>query len=164
MGRILEWVAISFSRGSSWPRNRTWVSCTAGRFFTNWAKREASTELPQWYSVQFSRSVMSSSLRPHESQHTRPPSPSPTPGVYPNSCPLSQWCHPTISSSVVIFSSCLQSFPVSESFQMSQFFALGSQRIGVSASASVLPMNIQGWFPLRCAGWIPYFRKKATLQ
>ena len=105
-------------------------------------------------SVQFSRSVVSDSLWPHEPQHTRPPCPSPAPGVYSDSCPLSQWCHPTILSSVIPFSSCLQSFPASWSFQMSQFFALGGQSIGVSASASVFPMNIQDWFPLGWTGWI----------
>ena len=83
-----------------------------------------------------------------------PPCPSPTPGLYSNSCPLSQWCHPTISSSVIPFSSCIQSFPASGTFQMSQFFASGGQNIGVSASASVLPMNIQDWFPLEWTGWI----------
>ena len=98
-------------------------------------------------SVQFSCSVLSDSLRPHESQHTRPPCPSPTPRVHSNSCPSSWWCHPTISSSVIPFS-CLQSFPASGSFPMSQFFPSGGQSIGVSASASVLPMNIQDWFPL----------------
>ena len=107
-----------------------------------------------YFSVQFSHSVMSNSLWPHEQQHTRPPCPSPTPGVYPNLCPLSQWCHPTILSSVVPFSSCPQSFPASGSFQMSQFFASGGQSIGVSASTSVLPMNIQDWFPLGWTGWI----------
>ena len=96
----------------------------------------------------------SDSLRPHEPQHTRPPCPSPTPGVYPNPCPLSQWCHPPISSSVVPFSSCPQSFPASGSFQMSQFFASGGQSNEVSASASVLPMNIQDWFPLGLTGCI----------
>ena len=105
-------------------------------------------------SVLFSLSVVSNSLRPHESQHTRPPCPSPTPGVHPNSCSLIQWCHPTISSFVVPFSSRLQSFPASGSFQMSQFFAWGGQSIGVSAPASVLPMNIQDWFPLGWTGWI----------
>ena len=105
-------------------------------------------------SVQFSHSVVSDSLWPHELQHSRPPCPSPTPGVYPNSCPLSRWCHPTISSSVVPFSSCPQSFPVSGSFQMSQFFASGGRSIGVSASASVLPMNTQDWSPLGWTGWI----------
>ena len=93
--------------------------------------------------VQFSRWVVSDSLRPHELQHARPPCPSPTPGVHPDPRPLSQWCHPTVSSSVVPLSSCPQSFPASGSFQMSQLFAWGGQSIGVSASASVLPMNIQ---------------------
>ena len=101
-------------------------------------------------SVQFSCSVMSNSLRPCGLQHARPPSPSPTPGVYPNSGPLSRWCHPTISSSVIPFSSCPQSFPASGSCQISQLFASGGQSIRASALASVLPMDIQGWFPL---GW-----------
>ena len=105
-------------------------------------------------SVQISCSVVSDSLRPHGLQHTRPPCPSPTPRVYPNSCPLSQRSHPTISSSVIPFSSCPQSFPASGSFQRSQFFASGGQSIGVSASASVLPMNIQDWFPLGLTGWV----------
>ena len=99
-------------------------------------------------SFEFSRSVVSNSLRPHELQHARPPCPSPIPRVYPNSCPLSRWYHPTISSSVVPFSSCLQSFPASGSFQMSQLFTSGCQSIGVSAS-SVLPMNTQDWSLLR---------------
>ena len=99
-------------------------------------------------SVQFSCSVVSDSLWPHGLQHARPPCPLPTPRVYSNSCPLSQWCHPTISSSVVPFSSCLQSFPASGSFPMSQFFTSGGQSIGVSTSASFLPMNVQCWFPL----------------
>ena len=103
---------------------------------------------------QFSRSVVSNSLRPHGLQHARPPYPSPTPGAYSNSCPLSRWCHPTISSSVTPFSSCLQSFPASGSLPMSQFFASGDQSIGVSASTSVLPVNIQDWFPLGWIGWI----------
>ena len=93
---------------------------------------------------------MSDSLWPHEQQHARPPCPSPTPGVHQNPCPLSRWYQPTISSSVIPFSFCLQSFPASGSFQMSQLFASGGQSIGVSASASVLPVNIQHWFPL---GW-----------
>ena len=105
-------------------------------------------------SVQFSHSVMSKCLQPHGLPHTRPPYPSPTPGVYSNSCPLSGWWHPTISSSVIPFSSCLQSFPASESFQMNQFFPSGGQSIRVWASASVLPMNIQDWFPLVWTGWI----------
>ena len=105
-------------------------------------------------SVQVNCSVVSNSLRPHGLQHARPPCPTPTPGVYSNSCPLSQWCHPTISSSVVPFSSCLQSFPTSWSFPMSQFFASDSQNIGISASASVLPVNTQHWFPLGWTEWI----------
>ena len=105
-------------------------------------------------SVQFSHSVMSNSLQPHGLQHTRLPCPLPTPGAYSNSCPLSQWCHPSISSSVLPFSSHLQSFPSSGSFQMCQFFASAGQSTGVSASASVLPMNIQDWFPLGWTGLI----------
>ena len=98
-------------------------------------------------SVQFSCSVMSDSLQPHELQHARPPCPSPTPGVHPASCPLSQWCHPTVSSSVIPFSSCPQSFPASGSFPMIQLFSWGGQSIGVSASTSVLPVNTQDWSP-----------------
>ena len=105
-------------------------------------------------SVQFSCSVVSDSLQSHGLKNTRFPCPSPTPRAYTNSCPLSRWCHPTISSSVIPFSSHLQSFPASGSFPMNQFFASGGQRIGVSASASVLPMNIQDWFPLGWIGWI----------
>ena len=105
-------------------------------------------------SVQFSHSVVSDSLGPHELQHARPPCPSPTPGVYPNSFPLIQWFHPTISSSVVPFSSHLQSFPASGSFQMSKLFASGGQSIGVSASTSVLPINTQDWSPLGWTDWI----------
>ena len=108
----------------------------------------------QFSSVQFSHSVVSDSLRPHGLQHSRPLYPSLNPRVYSNSCPLSQWCHPTNSSSVIPFSSCLQSFQASESFQMSHFFASGDQSIGVSASTSVLAMNIQDWFPLGWTGWI----------
>ena len=93
-------------------------------------------------------------LQSHGLQHARPPCPSPTPGVYSNSCPLSQWCHPTISSSVIPFSSCLQSFPASGSLQMSQLFTSVGQSIGISASTSVLPMNIQDWFPLGLTGLI----------
>ena len=109
---------------------------------------------PKFSSVQFSCSVVSDSLQPHELQHARPLCPSPTPGVHPNPCPLSRWCHPTISSSVVPFSSCPQSFPASRSFQMSQLFASGGQSIGISASTSVLPMNTQDWSPLGWTGWI----------
>ena len=103
---------------------------------------------------QFSRSVVPNYLQHHGLQHTRLPCPSPTPGVYSKSCPSSQWCHPTIPASVVPFSSCLQSCPASGSFPMSQFFTSGGQSIRVSASASVLPMNIQDWSPLGWTGWI----------
>ena len=105
-------------------------------------------------SDQISRSVMPDSLRPHESQHARPPCPSPTPRVYSDSRPSGQWCHPAISSSVDPFSTCPQSLPASESFPMSQLFTWGGQTIGVSALASVLPMNIQDWSPLGWTGWI----------
>ena len=139
--RILEWLAIAFSRESSQPRDRTWVSHIAGRHFTLMASKMAesqglqadsrarkgkkmdfSLEFNLYFglsSVQLSHSVMSDSLRPHELQHARPPCPSPTPGVHSNSRPLSQWCHPAISSSVIPFSSCPQSFPASESFPVS---------------------------------------------
>ena len=109
--------------------------------------------------IQFTHSVVSDLLWPHEPQHSRPPCPSPTPRVYQNSCPLSRWCHPSISSSVIPFSSCLQFFPASGSFQMSPFFTSGGQSIGVSAAASLLPMNIQGWFPLGWTGWISLLSK-----
>ena len=132
-------------------------------FYGNWNQNEI-TALP-WHlpsllhisSVQFSCSVMSNSLQPHGLQHTRPLCPSPTPRVYSNSCPLNQWCHPTISSSVVPFFSCFQSFPASGSFPMSQFFASGGQSTGVSAS--VLPVNIQDWFSLGWTGWISFQSK-----
>ena len=117
----------------------------------------------EFSSVQFSRSVMSDSLQPHEPQHTRPPCPSPTPGVHPNPCPLSQWCHPTISFSVVPFSSCPQAFPASESFQMSQLFASGGQSIGVAASKSVLSMNTQDWSPFRM-DWLDLLAVQGTLK
>ena len=105
-------------------------------------------------SVQFSHSVVSNSSWPHEPQHARPPCPSPSPRVHPNRCPSSRWCHSTISSSVLPFSSCPQSFPASGSFQMTQFFASGGQSTGVSASTSVLPMNTQDWSPLEWTSWI----------
>ena len=113
----------------------------------------------RFVSVQFSGSVMSDSLQPHELQHTRPPCPSPTPRVHPNPCPLSQWCHPAISSSVIPFSSFPQSLPESGSFPMSQLFTRGGQSIGVSASTSILPMNTQDWFPLGWTGWISFLSK-----
>ena len=106
---------------------------------------------------------MSDSLQPHELQHARPPCPSPAPGVHPNSCPSSEWCHPAISSSVIPFSSCLQYFPAPGSFPMSQFFSLADQSIG--ASASVLPVNIQGWFPLgNWIDWFVFFAVQGTLK
>ena len=114
----------------------------------------------EWVAISFSnawkwnRSVVSDSLQPHEPQHTRPPCPSPTPGVHPNPCPSSRWCLPTISSSVIPFSSCPQSLPASGSFKMCQLFASGGQSIGVLASISVLPMNTQDWSPLGWTGWI----------
>ena len=114
------------------------------------------------HSVQFSRPVVSNSLRPHEPQHTRPPCPSPTAGVHPNPCPLSWWYHPTISSSVVPFSSCPQSFPASGSFPMSQVFASDGQSIGVSASASVLPMNTQDLSPRM--DWFDLLTVQGTLK
>ena len=124
-----------------------------------WCSREKCSEAETFQiylkniKSQFTCPVMSDSLRPHGLQLARPPCPSPVSGVYSNSCPLSQWCHPTISSSVIPFSH-LQSFPASGSFQMSQFLALGGQSIGVSASTSVVPMNIQDWFPLALTGLI----------
>ena len=112
-------------------------------------------------SIQFSCSVMSNSLWPHGLQHAKLPYPSPTPGAYSNSCPLSRWCHPTISSSVILFFSHLQSFPASGSFPVSQFFRSSGQSIGVSASISVLPMNIQNWFPL---GWLDLLAVQGALK
>ena len=127
--------------------------------WTQLKRLSSSSKTLQKHSVQFSRSVMSDSLWPHEPQHARPPCPSPTPKVHSNPRPLSRWCHPTISSFVVPFSSCPQSFPASGSFPKSQFFASGGQSIGVSASASVLPVNIQDWFPLEWTGWISFQSK-----
>ena len=112
-----------------------------------------------WFSVQFSHSVVSQLFATPWLQHARLPCPSPTPGAYSNSCPSSQWCHPIISSYVIPFSSSFQSFPGSGSFQMSQLFASGGQWTGVSASASVLPMKIQDWFPLGLTGWISFQSK-----
>ena len=145
-----QWVAISFSRDLPDPGIQPKSSALAGGFFTT----EPSGK-PLFQSVsQFSHSVVSDSLRPHESQHIRPPCPSPTPRVYSNSCPSSWWCHPIISSFVVPFSSCPQSLPPSGSFPMSQLFTWGDQSIRVSASASVLPKNTQDWSPLGWTGWI----------
>ena len=130
----------------NWIAKLLWLTCP----WTEWSLAKCSTY--QFSSVQ-SLSVFDS-LWPYELQHTRPPCPSPTPGVHPNPCPLSPWCHPTISSSVVPFFSCPQSFPASGSFPMSQLFTTGGQNIGVSASTSVLPMNTQDWPPLGWTGWI----------
>ena len=145
--------AISINKGCCSPQaishcSHPWM-CTLRGF-----RIEKSRTLTLDSSVQFSHSAMSDSLWPHGLQHPRLPCPSPTLRAYSNSCSLSQWCHPTTSSSVVPFSSHLQSFPASESFPMSQFFASGGQSIGVSASASVLPMNTQDWSPLGLTGWI----------
>ena len=120
---------------------------------------DTSTQIPLqklWLfsTLQFSHSIMSDSLQPHGLQHAKPLCPSPTPRACSNSCPLNQWCHQTISSSVLTFSSGLQSFPASGSFPMSRFFSSGSQSIGASAATLVLPMNIQDWFPLELTGWI----------
>ena len=145
--RVLEWVAIPFSRGSSWPRDWTWVSCIASRFLTIWVHRNEG----QFSSVAQSCPTL---CDPMDCSMPRPPYLSPTPGVYSNSCPSSQWCRPTISYSVVPFSSCIQSFPASEYFQMSQFFTSGGQRIGVSASTSVPPLNTKDSSPLGWTGWI----------
>ena len=123
-------------------------NCICQLFFYKFKMKIMPTHL--YVSVQFSCSVVSNSLRPHESQHARSPCPSPTPGVHSDSCPTSQWCHPAISSSVFPFSSCPQSLPASESFQMSQLFAWGGQSIGVSALASVLPKNTQDWSLRNC--------------
>ena len=137
----------------------TWIFLPAYPIFM-----DMSESLKQAFvnSVQFSHSVVSNSLPPHGLQHNRLPCPSPTPRVYSNSCPLSQWCHSTILSSVVPFSSRLQSFRASGSFQMSQFFPSGGQSIGVSVSASVLQMNIQDWFPLGWTSWISLQSKELS--
>ena len=146
--RILEWITVPSSRGSSQPRDwrhLSYVSCIG------W--HHLRTPGPSG-SLQSSCSVVSDSLRPHESQHARPPCPSPTPRNHSDSRPSSKWCHPAISASVIPFSSCPQSLPASESFPISQLFTWGGQSIGVSASASVLPMNTQDWSPLEWTGWI----------
>ena len=163
--RILEWVAISFSRGSSQPRDQTCYSCIGRQILYHWGTREAlynyfseNLVISQYYLfvfiLQFIHSVLSNSLWLHELQHTRFPCPSPTPRACSNSCPSSQGGHPIISASAISFSSWHQSFWTSGSFPMSQFFASGGQSIGASASALVLPMNIQDWFPLEFIGWI----------
>ena len=157
--RILEWVEMPFSRRPSWPSNWThvsYISCIGRRFFTTSATWKTFIYVYIHNILQYISSVAQTcpTLQPHGQQHARPPCQSPTPGVYCNSSPSSWWCHPTISSSVIPFSSHPQSFPASGSFPMSWFFASGGQSIGVSASASVLPMNTQDWFPLGWTGWI----------
>ena len=153
--RILEWVAMPSSRVSSRPRDRTHVSYG----LLHWQASSLPLVPPGkplviFSSIQFSCSVVSNSLWPHESHHARPPCPSPSPGVHSDSPPSSQWCHPAILPSVTPFSSCPQSLPASESFPMSQLFAWGGQSTGVSALASFLPNNSQGWSPLEWTGWI----------
>ena len=159
-----------FSVHGNSPGKNTAVGCHAllqgifptlrsnpGLLHYKWILYQLSHQGSSYFAFQFSsvtHSVVSDSLRPHESQHARPPCPSATSRVHPNPHPLSRWCHPTISSSVVPFSSCLQSFPASGSFPMSQLFTSGGQSIGVSASTSVLPVNIQDWSPLGWTGWI----------
>ena len=142
---------LVFPRVNLFVKNTSWKS-----------KTHRGPVLPSQYMLLlllFSCSVVSDSLRPHGLHHTRLPCPSPTPRACSNSCPSNWWCHPTILSSVVPFSSCLQSFPASGSFQMSWLFASGGQSIRVSASASVLPMNVQGWFLLGLTGWISLLSK-----
>ena len=148
---ILNWTNLGFAE--SWGRHlHTAEDMELSRHSINFCLENKSLSP---ISVQFSSVAQSClTLRSHGLQDTRPPCPSPTPGAYSNSCPSSWWCHPTISSSVVPFSSCLQSFPASESFQMSQLFTSGGQSIGVSTSTSVLPMNTQDWSPLGWTGWI----------
>ena len=148
---------------SKWPPTDEWIKkiwyINTMEYYTTFQNKEIllyaiNTNEPWGSSVQFGHSVVSDSLQPHESQHTRPPCPSPTPGVHSNSCPSSRWCHPVISSSVVPFFSCPQTLPASGSFPMSQFFASGGQSTGISASPSVLPMNTQDWSPLGWTSWI----------
>ena len=145
-------IAPQSLNSSSQPLHLPGVQCSCMDCVWLWQGLSDSHSI----SVQFSLSVVSNYLWPHEPQHARPPCPSLTPRVHPNPCPSSQWCHPTISSSVVPFSSCPQSFPASGSFQMSQLFTSDCQSIGVSASASVLPMNTQDWSPLGWTGWISF--------
>ena len=143
---MLSWESIPsrLLRSLGVPKEIGVWNCQGGRKFS---------------SVQFSRSVMSDSLRPHESQHARPPCPSPSPRVHSDSHPLSPWCHPAISFSAVPFSSCLQSLPASESFPMNQLFPWGGQSTGVSALASFLPKKSQGWSPSEWTGWISFQSK-----
>jgi len=159
MNRELPDIQAGFRKGRGTRDQIANICWIIGEKKRNYRKKKSiivslATQKSWQCSVQFSRSVVSSSLQPHESQHARPPCPSPTPGVHPNPCSLSRWCHPTISSSVTPFSSYHQSFPALGSFPVSQLFALGGQSTGVSASTSVLPMNVQDWSPLGWTGWI----------
>ena len=150
MASPTQWTWVRVNSGSWWWTESPGVLQSMASQSWTWLSDFTFT----FSSVHFSCSVMSNSLQPHESQHARPPCPSPTPRVHPNPCPLSQWCHTTISPSVVPFSSCPQSLPASGSFPISQLFAWGGQSIVVSALASVLPMNIRNWFPLGLTGLI----------
>ena len=158
--RILEWVTFPFSRGSSQPRDQTQISYITSRYRQKIAKFDIPKQMIS--SVQFSRSVMFNSLQPHGLQHTRPPCPSPTSEAYSNSCPLSRWCHPTISSSVVPFS-CHQSFPASGSFQMSQLFTSGGQSIGVS-SFNISPSNGHPGLISFRTDWLDLLAVQGTLK
>ena len=156
---------VTWSNRQVWPWSTKSSRAKANRVFLREYTGHSKHPLPTTQektlhisSVRFSSLVMSDSLQPHEPQHTRPPCLSPTPRVHPNPCPPSQWCHPTISSSITPFSSCPQSFPESGSFQISQLFASGGQSIGVWASTSVPPMNTQDWSPLGWTGWISLSR------
>ena len=155
--RLSDWTELN------WSEIKQWIRCSVKFLVKKKSLLFLLNTMPSSFihisSVQFTHSVVSDFLQPHGLQHTRPPCPLPTPGVYSNSCPWSRWCHPTISSSVIPFSSCPQSFPASGSFPMSQFFTSRSQSIEVSASASVIPMNIQDWFPLGWTGWISLLSK-----
>ena len=150
--RQMDEMRLCCSRHS--PGSPRWSSCCKA-----WPPALTRLSPPHIWLLLFTCLVMFDSLRPHELQHARLLCPSPSPEVYSNSCPLSWWCHPTISSSVVPFSSCPLSFPASGSFPMSRLFASGGQRTGVSTSASVLPMNTQDWFPLGWTGWISLLSK-----
>ena len=163
MGLSLQEYRSGIAIFSSWESYQTReqpmspvLPTRAGRFFTTEPFRSPRNNIR---SDQISRLVMSDSFRPHESQHARPPCPSPTPGVHSDSCPSSQWCHPAISSSLVPFFSCAQSLPASESFPMSQLFARGGQSTGVSDLASFLPKKSQGWSPSEWTGWISFQSK-----
>ena len=153
MDRGVWWATVyGVAKSCTWLND--WTTAINSYTYIHKCKYSSSQLRIQFSSVQFSHSVVSDSLRPHESQHTRPPCPSPTPRVHSDSRPSSPWCHPAISPSVIPFSSCPQSLPVSESFPMSQLFTWGGQSTGVSALASLLPKKSQGWSPSEWTGWI----------